>query len=107
MTLNAINRERLYAQASKMDRLSTVYFGQFLPAYIDVLHEASLPTLKLNILFDETSNGVTTDKPEITHGQHYFTNLSTRLHGTGCSIKSTEVAPGIFSIEVDKSLTDD
>jgi len=107
MTLNAINRERLYAQASKMDRLSTVYFGQFLPAYIDVLREASLPTLKLNILFDETSNGVTTDKPEITHGQQYFTNLSTRLHGTGCSIKSTEVAPGIFSIEVDKSLTDD
>ena len=106
MALNAINKERLYAQAKKMDRLTKVYFNQFLPNYIDTLEKALPSILRVNALFDETSTKIKTDKPEIPHGEEYISQSSKNLYGSGCNIKSTEVAPGVFSVEIDKPLGD-
>jgi len=105
MTFRSVNIERLYSQAKLADRLTQVFYGGFLPNYVkDILENTFLSGLKVNVLFDETPK-TTEDKTELPHGEQYFSLLSHRLFGSGCTLKPTEVAPHIFSIEVDKSLT--
>ena len=103
MGLDAVNRERLFAQARKMDRLSTVYFEQFIPSYTNVLYRVSPSFLRVNVLFKESAEEV--DQTEIAHGSEYVTQLSKILFGSGINVKSTEVSPGIISVEIDKPLT--